>query len=102
MTRIEISLTDQQAAALKQLARRRKISLKRLVRDRVVSLVPPPRAPVDEEIRRRAMAISGKFRSGLGDLSKRHDDYASARQGLNSCLKDSPTSPSGPLSEGDQ
>jgi hypothetical protein len=35
-----------------------------------------PKASIDrEELKRRALAVSGRFRSGLKDLSTEHDRY---------------------------
>ncbi len=66
---LQIELTETQRLALEQLAGSRGISIADLVRSSVDHL-----ARHGEE-RRRALNLSGRFRSGLGDLSAQHDRH---------------------------
>jgi len=75
MAQIEVPMTDEQMAALADLAKRRGVSLPELVREGVASLLRSAAAPPDGERQRRALAVVGRFRSGRGDLSGRHDHY---------------------------
>lgn len=75
MIRTQISLTDDQMRRLRAEARRRGVPIAEVVRDAVDRTVP-----VDPENRRarfeRLLAAAGRFRSGTGDVSVRHDDIA--------------------------
>jgi len=72
MIRTQISLTEEQMAALRRMARQRRVSMASLVR-----------GAVDAELERgateaawdRAMRAAGAFDSRLGDVAERHDDY---------------------------
>lgn len=75
MLRTQVQLTEQQFAALKAMAAAEGVSMAELIR-RGVDLVLRSSGAVDREVRvRRAIAAAGRFRSGLGDLAARHDDY---------------------------
>ena len=74
MVRTQIQLTKEQLAALKRLAAERGVSVAELVRQGVEVVLREASTDLEER-RRRAMSIAGKFRSGLTDLSVRHDDY---------------------------
>lgn len=76
MVRTQIQLTDEESRKAKRLAAKHKVSVAELIRrslDRTLreEVIPPD----DEEIRRRAIAAVGAFRSGHNDVSERHDDY---------------------------
>lgn len=72
MIRVQVQLTEQQAAKVKRLADDRGVSVAALVRDAVDELTETS----DREARwERALAAVGKYRSGLTDVSERHDDY---------------------------
>ena len=75
MAQTQIELTEEQVATLKQLAKQRQISLPDLIQEGIDALLQPVCIAGKEERKQRAMAIAGRFRSGLGDLSQRHDVY---------------------------
>jgi len=81
MAQIEVSLADDQKAALEELSRIRNVPVADLVRKGIEDMLRSARphgddrAHRDPEVKRRALAAIGKFSSGLGDLSERHDDY---------------------------
>ncbi len=75
MVRTQIQLTDRQAFLLKQEALRQGVSIAELIRQGV-NIILDRRQPIDrEELKRRALALSGKYHSGLSDLSINHDQY---------------------------
>jgi AraC-like DNA-binding protein len=77
MKRIEIRITEAQHQTLKELARQRNMSISALVRqslDHWLGQTPTANCEQDERIRRARM-VSGKFRSGLPDISVNHDEY---------------------------
>jgi Arc/MetJ-type ribon-helix-helix transcriptional regulator len=76
MVRTQIQLTEGQAARLKRLAARKHASVSELIR-RGVDAVLQSEAVGPEEKKRRAIAAAGRFRSGVGDLSAKHDEYLS-------------------------
>lgn len=75
MIRTQISLTEDQMRRLRSEAYRRRIPIAQVVREAVDQLVPDE----SDERRvkfRRALAAAGRFRSGTGDLARRHDEIA--------------------------
>ena len=75
MIRTQIQLTPEQADGLKQLAQKRGCSMAEVIRGAVQVLLSAQTSEDSAENRRRALEVAGMFRSGLGDLSQRHDDY---------------------------
>ena len=75
MTRLEVALTDEQMAALEQIAVERRVPVDELVRQRVLRILETGSRRHDPEVKKRALAVIGKFRSERGDLSTRHDEY---------------------------
>ena len=74
MTQIEVSLADDQRAALEELARMRNVPVAELVKKGIEEVLRSARAPRDPELKRRALQAVGRF-AGPTDLSMRHDDY---------------------------
>ena len=75
MVRTQIQLTEEQARALKEIAAARGESMAEVIRRAVDGVIRSGiRMPADEK-KRQALAVIGKFRSGKGDVSKRHDAY---------------------------
>lgn len=73
MIRTQIQLEERQAAALRRLAAEQGVSIAELIR-RAVDESLLHRA--DGQTRyRRAVAVLGKGRSGLTDVSRKHDEY---------------------------
>jgi hypothetical protein len=75
MVQTQIQLTEEQMAALEELAKKRQLSLADLIRESVDNLLRSAAGSPTLEQKRRALAVAGRFKSGLGDLAKRHDDY---------------------------
>ncbi|MBC7106717.1 MAG: ribbon-helix-helix domain-containing protein [Firmicutes bacterium] len=75
MVRTQIQLTEEQFAALKALAAAQGISMAELIRRGVNLVLESPGQLSHAERIRRAIAVAGRFRSGLRDLSVRHDEY---------------------------
>jgi Arc/MetJ-type ribon-helix-helix transcriptional regulator len=76
MNRSQVQLTAEQTEALRILAAERGVSVSELVRQGVDLLLRSAGHLISkEERKRRAIAASGRFHSGVGDLSIRHDDY---------------------------
>jgi len=74
MIRTQISLTEEQARRLRVTASRRGVSMAAVIRDAIDRVVPSDAGEREERIQ-RALAMAGKFDSGLTDVSARHDDY---------------------------
>lgn len=75
MVRTQIQLTEKQASLLQQHAAEERTSVAELIR-RGVDLYLQSRGSVsDEERRQRALRAAGRFASGKGDLSEKHDAY---------------------------
>ena len=76
MVRTQIQLTERQARELKKMAVRGGVSMAEVVRRAVDAKIREGALDVPWEERvRRAMAVMGKFHSGLKDVSRRHDHY---------------------------
>jgi hypothetical protein len=81
MIRTQIQLTEDQAQALKKIATSRRVSVAKLIRQAVDTMIKSS-PPVDpEERHKRAMDIVGKFHSGKHDVSVKHDAYLSDTYG---------------------
>ncbi|NPV81875.1 MAG: ribbon-helix-helix protein, CopG family [Firmicutes bacterium] len=75
MVRTQVQLTEKQARALKQLAAAQGVSVAELIRRGVEILIATSGNADPEERIDRAIALAGRFRSGLRDLSTSHDKY---------------------------
>jgi hypothetical protein len=74
MTRTIISLTDAQARHLRRVAHARGTSMAAVIRDAIDEI--PEEALTDRDVLiERALAVSGKYHSGLHDVSSNLDDY---------------------------
>ena len=75
MVRTQIQLTAAQAAGLKELATARHTSMAEIIRQSVEDYLQHCGTLGRDERARRAQQAAGRFRSGLTDLSARHDDH---------------------------
>jgi hypothetical protein len=76
MERTQILLTDDQAAELRDRARKEGQSLASLIRRAVDRFLHGAgEGGGHEETKRRALAAVGRFRSGVTDLATGHDRY---------------------------
>lgn len=76
MVRTQIQLTERQARELKRMAAREGVSMAKVIRRAVDAKIRAGAAEVPREERvRRAMAVMGKFHSGIKDLAVNHDKY---------------------------
>jgi hypothetical protein len=77
MVRTQIQLTEEQAAAVKELAQRQGRSMAEIIRESLQIHLRSHGVIDREALKRRAVAAAGRFRSGRPDLSRDHDRYAS-------------------------
>jgi len=75
VVRTQIQLTEAQVLALKTLARDEGTSMAELIRRSIDAHVSAIGHRDRDEMKRRALAVAGRFRSGVSDLSKGHDRY---------------------------
>lgn len=75
MIRTQVQLTDEQYGKLKKVAAERGVSMAEVVREALDGVLERRPAVSDEERRRKALAIAGRFASGLKDVGTRHDEY---------------------------
>ncbi len=75
MIRTQIQLEEKQYQALKELAARQRTSIAELIRQAVDEWLKKVSEVPEAERRRRAIAAAGRFRSGVGDLAEKHDEY---------------------------
>lgn len=75
MVRTQIQLTEEQVNSLKRLANKLHVSLAELVREGVDTILRTSGEVTSEERKRRAIAAAGRFRSGIRDLSAKHDAH---------------------------
>jgi metal-responsive CopG/Arc/MetJ family transcriptional regulator len=75
MIRTQIQLTEEQARKVKKEAARRGVSMAEIIRDAIDGTIQSKEGTVQEERRKRALEIVGKFRSGKSDVSRKHDAY---------------------------
>jgi hypothetical protein len=75
MVRTQIQLTEDQAKRLKERAASEGCSMAALIRRSVDRLLESDGAISREERKRRAIALAGRFHSGVDDLAVNHDKY---------------------------
>jgi hypothetical protein len=75
MIRTQIQLSEKQAKALKEIARRQHVSMAELIRRGVDVIIVSSYAVDPEARKKRAVDAAGRFSSGKGDVSRKHDDY---------------------------
>lgn len=75
MVRTQIQLSEAQFKALKALAAAQNKSMAELIRQAVDTLLGSVIAVDQDERKRRAIAIAGRFRSDVPDLGSNHDRY---------------------------
>ncbi len=75
MLRTQIQLTEQQVASLKARAAAEGISMAELIRRSIDLALTSSLLPEPSNQTQRAMAVAGRFCSGLGDLAENHDKY---------------------------
>jgi len=75
MVRTQIQLTDEQSRALKSLSAQHGVSVAELIRQSVDKFLQSSVGLDDQERRRRAITVAGKFRSGQHDVAVSHDYY---------------------------
>ena len=75
MVRTQVQLTEEQARYLHEMAAKEGVSLAELIRRSVEAMMRNRHEPSLEERRQRAIALAGRFHSGVPDLAARHDDY---------------------------
>ena len=75
MIRAQVQLTEEQLKRLRRLSSEKNVSLSALVRQGVDILLKTAKEVDRQERWRRALSSVGQFRSGKGDLARRHDDY---------------------------
>lgn len=73
MIRMQIQFEEEQAKRLRALAAARRLSIAAIVREAVDAYRPS--TLTEDEKWKRALAVLGKFSSGVGDLSVNHDGY---------------------------
>ena len=75
MVRTQVQLEEEQAKALRRLAADRGVSVAQLIREGVETVLRSSHSRSTAERRRRLLSAVGRFRSGLRDVSSRHDHY---------------------------
>ncbi|MBE0502606.1 MAG: CopG family transcriptional regulator [Desulfuromonadales bacterium] len=75
MVRTQIQLPEEQVSTLKNLATQQHTSMAELIRRAIDMFTASTDTVSLQDHRQRALAAAGKFRSGHGDLSAKHDHY---------------------------
>lgn len=75
MIRTQIQLTEKQAKILKDMAKAKKVSVAELIRQGIGLLLKNSSIVDTDERKKRALQAIGKFRSGMTDVSEKHDEY---------------------------
>jgi hypothetical protein len=77
MVRTQIQLTEEQAKAVREVAKSRHLSVAELIRQAIDMVIISNKAVDINELRKRATDIAGKFSSDRDDVSREHDTYLS-------------------------
>lgn len=75
MIRTQVQLSEGQYERLRRMAEQRGASMAQLIREGVDLVLEGADESPRDRARRKAMKLAGRFSSGLGDLSQRHDAY---------------------------
>ena len=75
MVRMQIQFTQEEVVALRREAAQGHLSISAVVRKAVDDSLAASAKPSREELVRRSLAAMGRFHSGTGDVSARHDEY---------------------------
>jgi len=75
MVRTQIQLTEDQAEAIKKLARAKKISMAEFIRQSVEKILASTAIADTAQRKKRALDIAGRFSSGKHDIAAEHDAY---------------------------
>jgi len=75
MIRTQAQLTEEQMAALKEIAAERRVSVAELIRRGVDAVIASREGPGLGERRRRALAVVGAFSDPATDVAREHDHY---------------------------
>ena len=75
MIRTQISLTEEQALALREMAAEEGKSMAELIRTSVDALLHTRMIMGPDERKQRALSVIGQFESGVPDLALEHDRY---------------------------
>lgn len=75
MIRTQVQLEEKQMEALRRSAAQRRVSIAELIRQSIDAYIEPSGTIDDAEKRRRAVAVAGRFHSGLSDVAAQHDRY---------------------------
>ncbi len=75
MIRTQVQLTEEQIALIKQVAAERNMSMSEVIRHGMDRFLRQSLTIDRTERVRRALEVTGRFRSGRTDVSQRHDEY---------------------------
>ena len=76
MVRMQIQFTEAEVEALRRAAAPRHLSISAIVREAVDERLSHGHpSPSRDELLRRSIAAMGRFHSGTGDVSTRHNEY---------------------------
>jgi metal-responsive CopG/Arc/MetJ family transcriptional regulator len=79
MIRTQIQLTEEQSRRVKEVARRKNISMAELIRRAIDNWLNKHNSMSMSEKRQRALDVvremDGMFHSGLSDMAENHDEY---------------------------
>ena len=81
MVRTQIQLTEAQAKTIKKVAMEKGTSVAEVIRRAVENMVQSSPKVSNQERISRAIEIAGKFRSGKGNVSRKHDEYLTEAYG---------------------
>jgi hypothetical protein len=75
MVRTQIQLTEEQSRKVKRIAAHRGVSMAEVIREAIEGAIRSETPSLQDDRRKRALNMVGKFRSGKRDVSKKHDAY---------------------------
>ncbi|MBI5380175.1 MAG: ribbon-helix-helix protein, CopG family [Nitrospirae bacterium] len=75
MHRTQIQLDERQLSRFRQLANQRGVSLAQVIREALDEVLEGRLIRDAREVRQKAIAAAGRFRSGRRDVAERHDEY---------------------------
>ncbi|MBI5216058.1 MAG: hypothetical protein HY960_09925 [Ignavibacteriae bacterium] len=75
MTQTLIELSDEQMKIIEEMATKRHLTIIEFIKEKLGQFLLNETRKPDVQQKQRALSVAGRFKSGLHDLSTRHDDY---------------------------
>ncbi len=81
MVRTQIQITEEQSEKLKKIALQQRTSIAEVIRNAIDQMLKNSTAVSREERKKKALSAAGKYKTGIKNLARDHDDFLSGIYG---------------------